>query len=66
MSAFIGLPLAAANFDSGDQTRNMVERVGWGSFVIEHLVSGIILGLLRDILRTRVGAVADTAVHAHQ
>ncbi|MGA8248781.1 MAG: hypothetical protein WB797_17875 [Nocardioides sp.] len=35
MSAHIGLPLAAASFDSRDPIENMAEPAGWGSFIIE-------------------------------
>ena len=34
VSAWIGLPIAAAVFDSGDQIENMAEMAGWGTFVI--------------------------------
>ena len=46
ISAFIGLPIAAALFDSGDQVTNMAEMAGWGTFVIEHLLYGLVLGAL--------------------
>lgn len=46
MSAFIGLPLAAAIFDSGDPIKNMAEMAGWSIFIIEHLLYGATLGLL--------------------
>ena len=65
MSSFIGLPLAAAIFDSGDPIKNMAEMAGWGTFIIEHLIFGLTLGLLLGAARARSGAVTDTAVHAH-
>jgi len=64
MSAFIGLPLAAAIFDSGDPIKNMAEMAGWGTFLIEHLIFGLALGLLLSLTRVRAGA--ETVVHAHQ
>lgn len=62
ISAFIGLPLAAAIFDSGDPIRNMAEMAGWGTFFTEHVLFGLTLGLLLGF--TRVRRVADTAVPA--
>ncbi len=46
MSAYIGLPLAASIFNSGDPIKNMAEMAGWGTFVIEHLMYGVALGAL--------------------
>lgn len=64
VSAFIGLPLAAAIFDSGDPIKNMAEMAGWGTFFVEHLLFGLSLGLLLGVTRVRAGA--ETVVHAHQ
>ena len=67
LSAFIGLPIAAALFDSGDQIANMAEMAGWGTFIIEHLLYGLVLGLLVALDRRRSSAVttapATTAAH---
>lgn len=46
LSSFIGLPVAAALFDSGDQIKNMAEMAGWGTFVVEHLLYGLVVGVL--------------------
>jgi len=46
ISSFAGLPLAAAIFNSGDQITNMAELVGYGTFVVEHLIFGLFLGLI--------------------
>ena len=46
VSTWIGLPIAAAVFDSGDQIANMAAMAGWGTFVIEHLLYGLVLGAL--------------------
>ncbi|MDQ4055118.1 MAG: hypothetical protein M3237_20815 [Actinomycetota bacterium] len=51
ISAFIGLPVAAAVFDSGDQITDMAEMAGWGTFFIEHLIYGLVLGVLLAISR---------------
>ena len=46
ISAFVGLPLAAVIFNSGDQITNMAELVGYGTFLVEHLIFGLFLGLI--------------------
>ncbi|MFR9749718.1 hypothetical protein ACL02S_01635 [Nocardia sp. 004] len=45
-SAWIGLPLAAALFDGGDPIRDMASMVGYPTFLVEHLLYGIVLGIL--------------------
>lgn len=64
MSAYIGLPLAAAIFDSGDPITNMAELAGWGTFVIEHLLFGLTLGVL-VALGSRKTATASVERVAH-
>lgn len=51
-SAFVGLPATAAIFDSGDQIADMAEMVGYGTFIGEHLIFGLVLGLVL-VLGTR-------------
>ncbi|MGB3827661.1 MAG: hypothetical protein WA962_02710 [Ornithinimicrobium sp.] len=46
ISSFVGLPLAAAVLNSGDQIANMAELVGYGTFLVEHLIFGLFLGLI--------------------
>lgn len=46
ISSFVGLPLAAAIFNSGDQITNMAELVSYGTFLAEHLIFGLFLGLI--------------------
>jgi len=53
LSAYVGLPLAAAIFNSGDPIENMAEMAGWGTFVVEHLMYGVALGVLVALGRTR-------------
>lgn len=53
ISAFIGLPVAAALFNSGDQITNMAEMAGWGTFDVEHLLYGLTLGVLLALLARR-------------
>ena len=64
VSTWIGLPVAAAVFDSGDQITDMAEMAGWGTFVIEHLLFGLVLGLLVAVARTR-SRTALPATGAH-
>lgn len=60
LSAFIGLPLAATIFESGDPIRNMAEMAGWGTFVVEHLLFGVVLGALTAVGLSRSGATHAT------
>jgi hypothetical protein len=46
ISSFVGLPLAAVIFNSGDQITNMARLVGYGTFLVEHLIFGLSLGLI--------------------
>ncbi len=67
MSAYIGLPLAASIFNSGDPITNMAEMAGWGTFIIEHLMYGVALGALVAVGLARslapLPATADAAHH---
>lgn len=51
VSSWIGLPLAAAIFNSGDQITDMAKMVGYGTFLTEHLFFGLALGALLAIRR---------------
>ena len=64
LSAFIGLPIAAALFGSGDQIANMAEMAGWGTFIIEHLLYGLVLGLLVALDRRRSSIVTPAPAPA--
>ena len=64
LSTFIALPIAAALFGSGDQIANMAEMAGWGTFIIEHLLYGLILGLFVALDRRRSSAVATAPATA--
>jgi hypothetical protein len=57
VSAYLGLPLAAAIFGSGDPIKNMAEMAGWGTFIIEHLLYGVALGLLVAVARNKTATV---------
>jgi hypothetical protein len=46
ISSFIALPVAAALFSSGDQISQMASKVGYGTFLTEHVLFGLALGVL--------------------
>lgn len=58
MSAFIGLPLAASIFGAGDPIADMAKVAGWGTFIVEHLIFGLTLGILVGALARRRADVA--------
>jgi hypothetical protein len=61
-STWIGLPAAAAVFDAGDPIKNMADLAGYGTFVVEHLLYGLTLGVLVAFWsRTRSTATQPTA-----
>ena len=61
VSAYVGLPIAAAVFGGGDPIKNMASMAGWGTFIIEHLLYGLTLGVLVG----RRTAAATTPATAH-
>ena len=46
LSSFVALPIAAAVLHSGDQVTHMAAEVGYGTFLTEHLLFGLALGML--------------------
>ena len=66
MSAYIGLPLAASIFNSGDPIKNMAEMAGWGTFIIEHLMFGVALGALTAVGLARSSAALPARAVAAQ
>jgi hypothetical protein len=52
-SAFVGLPLAAAVLGSGPQITHMAAMAGWGTFLIEHLLYGLGMGVLMAVFARR-------------
>lgn len=46
VSAFIALPVAASLFGGGDPIRTMADMVGHGTFLVEHVLFGMALGLM--------------------
>lgn len=61
VSAFAGLPIAAAIFGSGEPISDMAEVAGWGTFTIEHLLFGLVLGLLVALDRRRLSPATTDA-----
>ena len=59
VTAFIALPIAAKVTGSGTTISDMASMVGWATFAIEHMMFGLVLGILA--LRP-APAKAETAV----
>ncbi len=51
ISSFIALPIAASLFNSGDQITHMAKMVGYGTFLIEHVLFGLALAMLLALRR---------------
>lgn len=62
MSAFVGLPIAAAVFGSGDQITHMAKMAGWSTFFVEHVIYGLVLGALIAASGRRITADATQPV----
>lgn len=56
VSAWIGLPLAAAIFSAGDPITNMASMVGYPTFLVEHIVFGVVTALALVPFTRRRGA----------
>jgi hypothetical protein len=54
LSTWIGLPVAAKIFSSGDQITHMAKMVGYPTFLLEHVLYGLALGLLLATRRPSV------------
>ena len=46
VSAFVGLPVAAKITNSGSTISDRASTVGWATFAIEHMMFGLVLGVL--------------------
>jgi hypothetical protein len=53
LSSWVLLPLAASVFSSGDQITHMARLVGYGTFLVEHLLFGMTVGVLLALRPTR-------------
>lgn len=51
LSSFIALPIAGSLFGAGDPITHMARIVGYGTFALEHVVFGMVLGLTLYVLR---------------
>lgn len=66
-NAYIGLPIAAELFGGGDPIADMPSMAGWGTFFVEHVLFGLVLGLVVAMAgtaargRTRERETADAA-----
>lgn len=63
VSADLTLPLGAAVFNSGDPIKNMAEMAGWGTFIVEHLLYGLVLGLLAAVAPSKPAVVPTDPSH---
>lgn len=69
-NAFVTLPIVAELFDGGDAIADMPAMAGWGTFVVEHVIFGVVLGALvalwaakRHQPRSAAHASSRTASH---
>ena len=58
VSAFIGLPLAAKITNSGSTISDMAKMVGWATFAVEHMMFGVVLGVLATRFAPTIAAAA--------
>jgi len=58
VNSFVGLPIVAALFGGGQPISNMPRLVGWGTFTVEHVLFGLVLGLVVAWSLRSVPAVA--------
>lgn len=53
VNGFVGLPIAASLFGGGKAISDMPKLVGWGTFTVEHLLFGLVLGAVVAMMVTR-------------
>lgn len=51
VSAFVALPIVGGVLGGGDPITNMAEMAGWGVFSTEHLLFGLVLGVLVGMVK---------------
>lgn len=61
VNGFVGLPVMASLFDGGDPIRDMPQVVGWGTFTVEHVIYGVVLGAV--VAAAGAATVRSTAAH---
>ncbi|MEX2289166.1 MAG: hypothetical protein WD794_02415 [Mycobacteriales bacterium] len=52
-NAYVGLPIVAEIFGGGEPIADMPSMAGWGTFLVEHLIFGVVLGLVVATWATR-------------
>ncbi len=63
-SAFVGLPIVANLFGGGKAVSEMATMVGWGTFTVEHLIFGLVLGVVVGAKAAGPALVASRPVAA--
>jgi len=53
VNSFIGLPIASRLFGGGQPISHMAKIVGWGHFTVEHLIFGMMLGIVVAFASTK-------------
>ena len=53
INGVVGLPIAARIFGGGKPISDMAKIVGWGHFTVEHLIFGMVLGLIYSLSISR-------------
>lgn len=59
LSGFVGLPAAAAITNAGTTISHMADKVGWGTFAVEHVIFGMALGAGVVTVRRLTRAVVE-------
>ena len=61
-NSFVGLPVVASVFGGGGPISDMPKLAGWGTFAVEHLMFGLVLGLVVAAAATVRAAGASASV----
>ncbi|MBW8172230.1 hypothetical protein K0651_04100 [Ornithinimicrobium sp. Arc0846-15] len=66
LSAFVALPIVGGVLGAGDPISNMAEMAGFGVFAGEHLLFGLVLGILVGLAKSKAPseAASDNSVEA--
>ncbi len=63
-NSFVGLPIVAALFGGGKPISDMPAMVGWGTFTVEHLLFGLVLGAVVAVGVARPSFATDRPLAA--
>lgn len=73
VNSLVLLPVTARLFGGGDAIANMGSMAGWTTFTVEHVLYGLVLGLLLAVMtrtgrteRTGSGTTVEHPGHAHR